>query len=155
MMKYVYNDGGRAVEFKGQTGDCVTRAIAIVSGKSYREVYDVLNEMSKNERIGKRQKNRSNSRIGVHRKTYEKYLLANGFRWVAMMKIGVGCTMHLKDDEIPVGHLILSLSRHLVAVIDKVIYDIYDPSRNGTRCVYGYYIKEEKLIDKANDILNN
>jgi len=33
------------------------------------------------------------------------------------------------------------LSRHLTTVIDGVIYDTYDPSREGTRCVYGYYSK--------------
>jgi hypothetical protein len=26
-------------------------------------------------------------------------------------------------------------------VIDGVIHDLYDPSRDGTRCVYGYYQK--------------
>jgi hypothetical protein len=30
-------------------------------------------------------------------------------------------------------------SRHLVAVIDGVIHDTHDCSRDGTRCVYGYF----------------
>ena len=42
-MKVVINDGGRAaVGYKGQAGDCVTRAIAIATGKPYQEVYDAL-----------------------------------------------------------------------------------------------------------------
>jgi hypothetical protein len=42
-MKYVYDDGGRlAAGFKGKTGDCVTRAIAIATEKPYQEVYDAL-----------------------------------------------------------------------------------------------------------------
>ena len=34
------------------------------------------------------------------------------------------------------------LSRHMCAVIDGVIHDTYDPSRDGTRAVYGYYTDE-------------
>jgi len=32
-----------------------------------------------------------------------------------------------------------SVWRHLTAVIDGVIHDTHDPSRDGTRSVYGYY----------------
>ena len=35
-------------------------------------------------------------------------------------------------------------TEQLVAVIDGVIHDTYNPSRNETRCVYGYFYKEEK-----------
>jgi hypothetical protein len=45
----------------------------------------------------------------------------------------------LKADELPAGRLIVSVSKHLVAVIDGVAHDTHDPSRGGTRCVYGYY----------------
>lgn len=33
----------------------------------------------------------------------------------------------------------VALSRHLCAVIDRTVYDNHDPSRGGTRCVYGYW----------------
>jgi hypothetical protein len=50
-MDFTYDDGGRAAAgFKGSTGDCVTRAIAIATGKPYREVYDALNQVAKVER---------------------------------------------------------------------------------------------------------
>jgi hypothetical protein len=55
------------------------------------------------------------------------------------MSIGQGCTVHLKADELPSGRLILSVSRHYVAMIDGVVHDTHDPSRGGTRCVYGYW----------------
>ena len=43
MTQFTFNDGGRAdAGFKGQTGDCVTRAIAIVAQKPYMEVYEAL-----------------------------------------------------------------------------------------------------------------
>lgn len=41
--------------------------------------------------------------------------------------------------ELPSGRLIVAVSRHLCAVIDGVIHDTFDPSRDGTRCVYGYF----------------
>ncbi len=32
--------------------------------------------------------------------------------------------------------------RHYTAVIDGVINDTHDPSREGTRCVYGYWVAQ-------------
>lgn len=32
-------------------------------------------------------------------------------------------------------------SKHLAAVVDGVLHDTYDCTREGTRCVYGYYVK--------------
>jgi len=138
-MQYQYDDGGRkAAGFKGDTRDCVTRAIAIASGRPYQEVYDALNGAARSERPRKGGK-RSAARTGVHRRTYEPYLLSLGFKWAPTMRIGQGCTVHLRADELPAGRLVVSVSRHLVAVIDGVIHDTHDPSRDGTRCVYGYY----------------
>jgi hypothetical protein len=64
-----------------------------------------------------------------------------GFKWTATMHIGSGCKVHLKSNELPKGRLICNLSKHYTAVIDGVVHDIYAPSRNGTRCVYGYWSK--------------
>jgi hypothetical protein len=139
-MNFIHNDGGRgAAGFKGTTGDCVTRAIAIATGKPYQEVYDALNALSQNERRGKRKRGKSSSRTGVYRATYEKYLHSMGWIWVPTMKIGSGCKVHLRTEELPDGPLVVAVSRHLVAVIDGTIHDLSDCSRSGTRCVYGYY----------------
>ena len=67
IMEFKFNDGGRSKYFKGFTGDCVTRAIAIATGLDYKKVYDDLNEMAKHEK-GKHKK--SNSRTGVYKYTY-------------------------------------------------------------------------------------
>ena len=37
------------------------------------------------------------------------------------------------------GKLVVNVSKHSTAVIDGVIHDNHDPSRAGTRCVYGYF----------------
>lgn len=55
-MEFKHNDGGRSeAGYKGITGDCAVRAISIVTGKSYQEVYDAINYLAKNwERTGVR-----------------------------------------------------------------------------------------------------
>lgn len=142
-MEFVADDGGRsAAGFKGEAGDCVCRSIAIAAGKPYREVYDLLNDMSKAERVTKNRPTRSSARSGVHRDTIRKLMREWGWSWTPTMHIGSGCTVHLRDGELPPGRLLVSLSGHFTAVIDGVIHDTYDPSRRGSRCVYGYYSKE-------------
>jgi len=40
-MTWTHNDGGReAAGYKGTTGDCVCRSIAIATERSYQEIYD-------------------------------------------------------------------------------------------------------------------
>lgn len=148
---FQYDDGGRgAAGFKGDTGDCVTRSIAIVTGKPYKEVYDDLNILSDNKKLGWKKvktaygtlyKKISSSRTGVLRPVYDKYLKSLGYDWVATMLIGQGCKIHVRADELPTGRLILRCSKHLTAMVDGIVYDTDDPSRGGTRCVYGYYQK--------------
>ncbi len=140
---FFYNDGGRVdAGYKGDTGDCVTRAISIATKTPYEIVYKNINLLSKRERTGKRKKKKSNSRTGVYRSTYEKYLKSLGWVFVPCMGIGTGCKVHLRKEELPQGVIIARLSKHLCCVIDGVINDTYDCSRNGTRCVYGYFIKK-------------
>lgn len=125
------NDGGRARYFRAaEVGDCVVRATAIAADKDYKEVYDLYRKTA-----------RTSPRNGVSKQVCRKVIEQLGGKWVACMTIGSGCKVHLAPDEIPMtGRLIVSLSGHLCAVIDGVINDTYDPSRNGTRCVYGYWI---------------
>jgi hypothetical protein len=137
-MDFVYNDGGRATAgYKGRAGDCVVRAIAIATQKPYQEVYDAINAVALAEKV--RKGRRSSARSGVSRTTYERYLCGLGWEWVATMQVGSGCRVHLRAEELPKGRLVVRLSRHLTAVIDRVIHDIYNPDRRGTRCVYGYF----------------
>jgi hypothetical protein len=130
------NDGGRSKYFKGKdAGDCVVRAITIASGRDYKRVYDDLAELNKQYGNGHR-----TARDGLSPKAYKRYF---GFDlnwvWHPTMHIGSGCQVHLRPDELPSGRIVCSLSKHLVAVIDGVVHDTYDPSRGGTRCVYGFW----------------
>lgn len=141
-MKFNYNDGGReAAGFKGTTGDCVCRAIAIATEKPYKEIYDLINEFGKMERLSKSRTSKSSARTGVYKDTIRKIMEHLGWKWIPTMKIGQGCKVHLSENELPKGRLVVSVSKHCTAVIDGVINDTYDPSRDGQRCVYGYYVK--------------
>ena len=169
-MKWKRDDGGRQeAGFNGDTGDCVTRSIAIATEKPYREVYDALNSTRDAMRQTKRVRG-SSARTGVNRVIYDKYLKSLGWEFVPTMKIGEGCKVHLDPAELPSGRIICRLSHHLCAVIDGVIHDTFNPNRDkwwefepdhgqelkpgqfrnangvctphdGRRCVYGYYRK--------------
>lgn len=139
-LPFQYDDGGRAAAgYKGDSHDCVTRAIAIATGRPYQEVYDAINGLGTKERIGSRKAGKSNARTGVYKQTLRKYMTNIGWTWVPTMQIGSGCKVHLVQGELPSGRLVVSVSRHSVAVIDGVIHDTSDPSRDGSRCVYGYF----------------
>lgn len=139
-MRYQYNDGGRAeAGFKGTAGDCVCRALAIVTGRSYMDIYNRINELAVSERTGKRKRRKSSANGGVYRTTKDAICLELGGVWTPTMTIGSGCSVHLRDGELPMGRLMVKVSRHSVAVIDGVINDTHDPSRGGRRCVYGYW----------------
>jgi len=164
-MNFIYNDGGRAAAgYKGHTGDCVTRAVAIASGRPYQEIYEALAMGNVSQRRTRKSKTRkaegqktAAKGISVRRKWFKDYMRSLGFRWVPCMGIGTGCTVHLSGDnsELPNGRLIVAVSKHYTAVIDRVINDTYNPQRdthvteyrNGEdvhsiqrRCVYGYWI---------------
>ena len=131
---FVFDDGGReAAGFKGQTGDCVTRALAIATGLPYRQVY---NELAS----GMAAKGQPRSaRDGVSPSVYKAWLAERGWAWTPTMQVGSGCQVHLRAEELPAGRLICRLSRHLTVMWDGTVHDTHDPSREGTRCVYGYW----------------
>ena len=132
-MKFNYNDGGRSKYFKGQVGDCVTRSIAIATGLDYKEVYDTVKDLLQHT-----------PRNGLSKKETRDIMEYFGFTWVSLMTIGGGCHYHLRDDELPSGTIICQVTKHVTCIIDGVINDTFNPSRDGTRCVYGYwYIDEE------------
>ena len=84
-------------------------------------------------------KTTANHGIWIRRKWFKGYMASLGFTWHPTMQIGSGCKTHLRADELPKGRLVVALSHHMAAVVDGVLYDTYDCSRDGSRCVYGYY----------------
>jgi hypothetical protein len=117
-------------------GDCVTRAIAIAAGLDYREVYDDLNSRVRDR--AKRRKNEG-ARTGIHKDITRATIADLGWHWTPTMGIGTGTTVHVRAEELPAGRVIVQMSKHVAAVIDGVLHDTHDSSRDGTRCVYGYW----------------
>ena len=136
MTKVIITDGGISkAGFRGEANDCVTRAVAIITERPYREVYQELARYEQ-QVTGVR-----SARNGISKKAYKKYLADQGFTWTPTMQVGQGTTVHLRGDELPLGKLLVSVSRHMVAVIDGVVYDNHDSTRGGSRAVYGYWTK--------------
>lgn len=145
-MNWIYNDGGRkATGYRGDVGDCVARSIAIAADLPYQQVYDDLAVLIKakrqtNPRLAR--KHSPSPRTGCPRYAYDPYLTSLGWVWTPTMGFGTGCRVHLSEHDLPTqGNLIVRVSKHITAVVDGVIHDTHDPSRNGTRCVYGYWSK--------------
>lgn len=139
-MRFNYNDGGRvAAGYKGDAGDCVCRAIAIAAQLPYAEVYERLAEGTGKERKSKGRTARNG--INIQREWFKDYMRSIGFVWYPTMTIGSGCKVHLRDGELPMGRLVVRVSKHCTAVIDGVINDTHDPQRYFLpgRCVYGYW----------------
>ena len=111
-LKFEWHDGGRiAAGFSGYAGDCVARSIAIALGKPYREVYNDLFATG----------NRT-PRDGIRPEVTSAYLRQQGFvRLVAFP----WCLL-------PLGPLVVRCQSwrksHLTAVIDRCIYDTWNPS---------------------------
>ncbi len=138
-MKFVFNDGGRSNYFKGVAYDCVCRSISVALNLDYLVAYIKINQ------LGKATDTKSSARNGVYKPTLlevRKWLQSQGWTWVPTMGIGTGCKVHLRESELPKGNIIVRLSGHYAAVIDGVLHDNHDCSRDGTRCVYGYFIKQ-------------
>lgn len=132
---YIETDGGRAAAgYRGQTGDCAVRAAAIATDLPYQEVYDALADGTK-----KAGRPFRSFKDGCLRKVLHEYLASLGWEWTPTMLVGTGCVVHLREDELPPGRVVARVSKHFVATIDGVIYDDHDPSRDGTRCVYGFW----------------
>ena len=140
---FEYNDGGRAqAGYKGQANDCVVRAIAIATEQPYKKVYKelhALNRKNNGRYLGGR--NPSPRNAGTAMRTIKEYLAELGWKWTPTMGIGTGCTVHLHSKELPAGRIIVRVSKHMAAVIDGVVHDTYQPDRDGSRAVYGYFTK--------------
>lgn len=156
-MKYQFNDGGRsAAGFKGTAGDCVARAVAIASGRPYAEIYMALAKGTGAQRAGKRGKRPASARNGINvtRQWFKDYMRELGFAWTPTMKIGSGCTVHLSDGELPMGRLVVSVSKHYTAVIDGVIQDTHNPSADRGTTIYPPSFPKEHLPKVAKWLAN-
>lgn len=135
LLPYVYDDGGRSNYFKAsRVGDCVCRAIAIASGRDYKEIYNaILGATGKTPRNG----------VKVRSVRFRRLMESLGFTWVSCCKVGSTESTHFFKGELPMGRLVCSVAKHEVAVIDGVVRDTWDSRFNGfgePRRIYGYWV---------------
>jgi hypothetical protein len=144
MIGFTYNDGGRAAAgFKGTAGDCVVRAFAIAMREDYAAIYGSLKFLMRREdrSVGFQPYRSPREGVNTGALWFKNWIASKAWVWVPTMRIGSGARVHLRADELPGGRIVARVSRHVCAVIDGVVHDLYDPSREGTRCVYGYWRK--------------
>lgn len=129
-MEFIWNDGGRAVSgYVGTTGDCVTRAISIATGRAYREVYAELGERAA-----------CSPRNGIPIDVVSEYLLKRDWQPVVTQGKDI-----LGEAELPDGVVILHIrgdsrrTSHLVTVVDQVIYDTWNPADDQSYAILEYW----------------
>ena len=154
---------GRKTEYHG---DCAVRAWAIalhgpgVSDAQYKDVYKDFCRLIREWAF----EGRSNALKAVYRngtrhtkpdvipekEVMNRFAAEKGFIWQATSGIGQVETVHVRPDELPGGVLVLKISKHFSAMIDGLLYDIWDTSVSrhvaedggrGWRTVYGYWSK--------------
>lgn len=125
---FVYDDGGRvAAGYKNPAGDCVCRALAIASGRSYMEVRDRL-------------------RIGTGRVRHSKRRASpdNGIpvlkRWFILLMEEFGFTFVRKGEIPDAGRIVVITRTHAFAVIDGTARDTHMSGLADRR--FGYWIKQ-------------
>jgi hypothetical protein len=156
-MPFVRDDSGRSSAgfASNNVGDCVCRSIAVASGRPYQEICDALAGGNETQRHSKRTHpahygvRSASIGIYVQRKWFKDYMCGLGFEWVPTMRIGQGCTVHLRANEL--GRLVVEVSKDSTAVIDGTIHYTYGPSRNGTRCVYGFWRCKDATRQKQSE----
>ena len=133
MIGYVYDDGGRSdTGRKGHTGDCLVRAVSIVSGESYEDVYNTVSSMMNDFGYGKSgnayyngRKNRSKKRprgkpsaAKVQLKVLDHY----GFKKVSLDKTKPTYT----EAYDMFGDCIVTTTKHFAALSGGNLRDTFD-----------------------------
>lgn len=136
-LHFQQNDGGRLdAGFKGHTGDCGARSIAIATGRSYRDIYSHLGALQ-SEMTGGMDRSPRN---GVGIPVFHRYLIDRG--WQHYRTDGE----YLTADSIPPARVVVCvLPRHFVTVIDCTVCDTWDSRRstrtkNGAQRMLGFYV---------------
>jgi hypothetical protein len=134
LLDYEPSDGGRkSAGFDGRAGDCACRAIAIASGRPYREVYDELNLWCGRYRKLFVRATAASAENGLWDAIAARYLTEHG--WSSSYVWG---TVGIRD--LPrVGPVVVLVPGHFVAVVDGCYYDTFPSLCTGRRRVDAYW----------------
>lgn len=112
LFPFIKDDGGRAKYYKGRAGDCVCRAIAIVTEIDYKEVYDMIREETgQNPGRG----------INMRQDRFRRLMHRLGFQQ------GVISGAHFCKGELPEDKKIICIdNHHAIAVVNGEVRDSFD-----------------------------
>lgn len=116
---------------KKEVGDCVIRALCIVTEKSWLDIYDELTV------IGRKLYCPLN-----WKECYEAYLKENGWKYtgISNKKGTKRPTVKGFTKEHKTGKYFLIVANHVVGVSGGQYIDIWD---SGEKCLYGYWTRED------------
>lgn len=118
MIGYRQDDGGRsAAGYRGTAGDCVTRAVSIVTGADYRTVYRAAAVLH-----GKRYGTRT-ARNGMHKT--DSGILYRQFGLIKQ-KLPAGPRPTFTEAYERYGACLVSTTGHVAALVDGALRDITD-----------------------------
>lgn len=125
---YRYDDGGRAASGrKGSAGDCVARALAILTGRPYDECYrrlaDANADFEGRSRSRKIRKHGRSARNGVHKRAGRKVFSEFG---LVQVKIPPGPRPTFTEAHRIHGDCIVSTTRHVCAIVGDELRDTFD-----------------------------
>lgn len=138
-------DGGRAeAGYKGVTGDCMIRALAIATERPYKEVYkDVFAYMKAHPTMWQRaDPKRCSPRYGVPVETAKAYLAERGWAFIPREEL-VSVRGVDNVDRLPLGTILVLLPRHIFTMRNGVAFDVFEPKRLklADRLVSGIFMK--------------
>jgi len=110
-------------------GDCVVRAFTITQEKDYLEVRRELNRLNREWNLDGYKK----------RKFLKKYYKEKGYERISINEQGMPKLRGYEVAELyPKGTYILNMRKHLVAMIDGIIYDTWNSSNKVVYNIYKY-----------------
>ncbi len=117
-----------------RTGDCVVRAIALVTNRSWEAIYSELAEQGIKEGL-----------MPNSRENWKKYLKKLGYEMQKMPKKENGKRFTIEEFANQLAKenktYIIKVAKHLTVVKNKNLYDTWNCS---TRCVGNYWIIERE-----------
>ncbi len=134
MIDYHYDDGGReAAGYRGSSGDCVVRAIAVCARQDYRAVYRTMAEHMKRNgyaasgnayaiRERSRKASRRKGQVAA-RRVQDRVLELYGFRKV---RLPAGARPTFTEAHRRYGDCIVGTTKHVAAVVDGALRDTFD-----------------------------
>ena len=148
MIGYRYDDGGRAAAgYRGKTGDCVVRAIAICAREDYRSVYGTMAEHMKangyaasgNAYATRERSRKAPRRRGqlTARRVQDRVLASYGFTKVSLL---AGERPTYTEAHRRYGDCVVGTTKHVVAIVGGALRDTF----NGRTYEWDFETRERK-----------